>query len=255
MIAMHASTSFVRPFFLLAAAGLAVACGRIPGQFEILNDQVPTATCTIPTEETVYSGQGVLDLSLVRGGQESAYFFFPLLKNNLAGSTDGTDTNKIFLSSFAVDISVLSGAPTNTQALFNMLNANAGDPSYALLHYRTPWSGSVDSGGGLLSAAVPAFPVDLAAQILKLQEIGVAPSLFVNLRVRAFGSTTSRGIESDPFDYPIAICDGCLVANTQPCPYSSMPANPGNPCNPAQDNPVDCCLSGDTMICPPVVAQ
>ena len=39
------------------------------------------------------------------------------------------------------------------------------------------------------------------------------------------------------------------------CPYGAAPANLGNPCNPAQDTPVDCCSSGTGLICPPTVVQ
>ena len=258
MIAMQAPSPGIatRALLFVTLFGTTLgACGRIPGQFEIVNNQVPSAgTCSIPVDETVYAGQGRLDLSLVRASSESAYYVFPLLKNNLAASTSGPDVNQIFLSSFAVDIRPLGQAPPATQALFDAAN-NPGSADYALLHYQTPWSGSVASGGGKISSWVAAFPVDLAARIQATQEIGLSPSLWVNLRVRAFGSTTVQDIESDPFDYPVAVCSGCLVANLQPCPYTSPPANPGNPCNVAQDYPVDCCLSGSELICPPQVAQ
>jgi hypothetical protein len=261
MIAMNAPTPGITPRALvlatvatLAATALA-ACGRIPGQFEIVNNQVPRAGCSVPVDETVYAGQGLLDLSLVQGGAQTAYFVFPLLKNNLAPSTSGPDVNQIFLSSFAVDIRPLGPAPAKTQALFDAANGSSGSADYALLHYKTPWSGSVASGGGKISSFVAAFPVDLAARINATQEIGLSPSVWVNLRIRAFGSTTVQDIESDPFDYPVALCSGCLVANLQPCPYTTTPANTGNPCNVAQDYPVDCCLSGSSLVCPAVVAQ
>jgi hypothetical protein len=163
--------------------------------------------------------------------------------------------NQIFLSSFAVDIKPLGPAPAQTQVLFDKLNSDPSSADYALLHYQTPWSGSVGSGGSKISAFVAAFPTELAHRIGATGEVGLAPSLWVNLRVRAFGSTTTQTLESDPFDYPVSVCSGCLVANLSPCPYSSAPANPGNPCNVAQDYPVDCCLSGSNLICPAVVAQ
>ena len=237
---------------LSIACGLA-ACGRVPGQFEIVNNQVPSANCAVPVSDTVYQGQGTLDAKLVRSGAGSAYYVFPLLRNNLSGASgDGVDANKIVLTSFAVDISVLSGPPEVT-ALVDMLNA---DPSLsALLHYQTPWSGSLGSGGGELSAIVAAFPVELAGRMLGTLGLSVQPSTFVNLRIRSFGHTTTRDMESDPFDYPVAVCDGCLVANTGPCPFSTTPANMGNPCNVAQDYPVDCCTAGNDLICPAVVSQ
>src|SRR6476469_2545083 len=125
---------------LMSVAALA-ACGRVPGQFEIVNNQVPAANCSVPVNDNVYQGQGILDVKLVGSGASSAYFVFPLLKNNLPGSGPGEiDANQIVLSSFAVDISVLTG-PAPVTSLVDMLDA---DPSLSsLLHYQTPWSGSL----------------------------------------------------------------------------------------------------------------
>jgi hypothetical protein len=244
---------FHRLLPLLSLACGFVACGRVPGQFEIVNNQVPAANCSVPVNDSIYQGQGTLDAKLVRSAAGSAYFVFPLLRNNLSGASGGeVDANKIVLTSFAVDISVLSGPPEVT-SLVSMLNA---DPSLsALLHYKTPWSGSLSSGGGELSAIVAAFPTELAGRMLGTQGLSAQPSTFVNLRIRSFGHTTTRDIESDPFDYPVAVCDGCLIANTGACPFATMPANTGNPCNVAQDYPVDCCTAGNDLICPAVVSQ
>jgi hypothetical protein len=105
----------------------------------------------------------------------------------------------------------------------------------------------------MISAVVNAVPIELANRLRGTKEIGISPSLALNLRVRAFGSTTTKDIESDPFDFPIYVCDGCLVANLQPCPYTVPPTNRGNACNVAQDSPVDCCIAGNDLLCPPSV--
>src|SRR3954465_11405222 len=64
----------IRRFVSIMALSFIVgACGRIPGQFEILNNQVPLDGCVIPTNQTVYQGQGRLDLSLVSASATSAY--------------------------------------------------------------------------------------------------------------------------------------------------------------------------------------
>jgi len=235
---------------IVALSFIAGACGRIPGQFEILNNQVPLDGCVIPTNQTVYQGQGRLDLSLVSGSATSAYLFFPLLKNNLDPSSSGVDVNQIDLNSFAVDITPVGTLAPATQALFDSLNSDAS--LHWMLHTKSLWSGSIGSGG-MLSAVVNAVPIELANRLRATQEIGISPSLALNLRVRAFGKTTSKDIESDPFDFPIYVCEGCLVANVQPCPYTVAPTNTGNACNSAQDDPVDCCLSGNDLLCPPPV--
>lgn len=236
---------------VLTACALA-ACGRVPGQFEIVNNQVPTAGCSIPVNESLYQGQGRLDVSLVQRGSESAFFVFPLLRNNLPASGSGPDANQIKLKSFAVDISLLNAPPAITELMSGLETNAATSP---LLHYKTPWSGNIPSGGGQVSALVAAFPVELAARILGTQVLGTSPSVWMNLRVRSFGSTTTQDMESDPFDYPVAICAGCLIANVQPCPYTAAPQFVGNPCNVAQDSPVDCCINGNDLICPPTVVS
>jgi hypothetical protein len=245
--------------FALSTVVLALgACGRVPGQFEILNDQVPQPGCLIGVDTTVYRGRGTMDLSLVRAGSRGGYVVWPLMKNNMPAPTSGgIDNNQIFISSFAVDISPLN-APTQTGILLAGIEAGTDTTNpRSLLHFKQPWSGTIGSGGGLLSASVPAFPVNLARAISATNEIDVSPgSLTMNLRITAFGNTPYQDIQSDPFDFPIAVCAGCLVGNVQACPYQTAPANPGNECNVSQDAVVDCCTQNGTLICPPlVVAQ
>lgn len=225
---------------------LAFACGRVPGQFEILNDQVPITSgggCTIPVDEGVYSGEGKLDLSIVRGDFSTAYLVFPLIENNLpAAAGNGIDPNQIQLSGFNVDIGTIGVVPDSVSTVLQ---------GSSQLHYQTPWSGGIDSGGGKISAIVDAFPVALAQQLLASGGFGAQPSVVFNLKIQAVGTTNSgRSLQSDPFNYPVEVCAGCLVAHLAPCPYIAAPANLGNGCNPAQDEPVDCCTDNGVLVCP-----
>ncbi len=241
----------------LAASILSLAlgaCGRVPGQFEILNDQVPTSSasgCTVPVNATVYMGTGLLDLSIVNPGIGSAYFFFPLIENNLPSSSSAgaIDPNQIQLSGFQIDITPLGAAPpASVQSVFS----GAG----ALTHFEVPWSGGVKSGGGQISAIVGAFPVALAQQLSAASGVGGVPSLTVDLTVSALGTTnTGTHMTSDPFHFPLQICSGCLTTSLGPCSSSVAAANMGNACNPAQDAPVDCCSNNGALICPSPVAQ
>jgi hypothetical protein len=125
----------------------------------------------------------------------------------------------------------------------------------SMLHYQTPWSGGVASGGGKLNAIVEALPVQLAQQLLATGSFGNDPSLVLKLTVQALGTTNSgRSMQSDPFDFPVEVCAGCLVGHVASCPYSVAATNPGNPCNPAQDVTVDCCTDNGVLTCPPTVA-
>jgi hypothetical protein len=242
-----------RPLSIVAAMLPLVvgACGRVPGQFEILNDQIPIPAagggCTVPINAVAYQGAGRLDLSVVSGAADAAYFFFPLIKNNLPGARSGAqDPNEIQLSGFNIDITPLASTSPET----NTVLAESGSA-----HFRTAWSGGISSGGGQLSAIVNAFPVDLAQQLLRDGGVSKNPSAILNLRIQALGTTAfGTEMQSDPFNFPLEVCVGCLVASVQACPFLTTPANPGNPCNPAQELPVDCCTENGALLCPATVA-
>lgn len=242
---------------LIALPCVFAACGRVPGQFEIVQNQVPQDGCLIGTDTSVYRGAGTLDLSLIQTGARSAYVIFPLLRNNLPGSSGGPDPNRIEVHSFAVDIgpSQYGALPDGVRTLFDALEGGgSSSPDYALLHFSAPWAASIDSGGGVAASGVAAFPLELAARVRATGSVGASRSSMVaNIRVRAFGSTTTQDVESDPFDFPVYVCDGCLVANVLTCPFSSNPTNLGNACNISQDDYVDCCSSNGSLICPPIV--
>jgi hypothetical protein len=241
--------TFVAALLPLAFA----ACGRVPGQFEILNNQVPTMSggCEIMVNPMIYRGQGTLDVGVVQPGYGTAYELFPLVENNLPGGVmAGHDPNQIQLSGFDVDISVLGTAPPAAAQVIS--NAETANP--ALLHYRVPWSGGVSSGGGQIATAVSVVPVDLAGALLTNGGLGTSPALTLNVRVEALGTTTNgTTMTSDPFNYPIQVCNGCLVGNVAPCPLKTV-TNAGNACNPAQDAIVDCCTDNGALICPATVS-
>ena len=244
--------------FVLVVCGFA-ACGRVPGQFEIVQNQQPQPGCTVDTSATLYRGDGTLDLQLVQAGARAAYLVFPLVRNNLSGSSGGgPDTNQIQMDSFAVDIgpSKFGALPPNVATLFGTLeHAAHNSADYALLHYSVPWSATLGSNGGTAATLVAAFPVDLARRVAATGDVGASrTSMVVNAHIRAFGKTDTQDLESDPFDFPIYVCSGCLVGNVLTCPYMSDPANTGNPCNVAQDNRVDCCSLNGSLVCPAIVS-
>ncbi|HXI55103.1 MAG TPA: hypothetical protein VNO55_03540, partial [Polyangia bacterium] len=72
-------------------------------------------------------------------------------------------------------------------------------------------------------------------------------------RIRVSGDRSGT-VDSDPFLFPIRVCDGCLIGRVETCPFTTPPTNTGNACNVAQDEVVDCCSTGDNLTCPASVA-
>jgi hypothetical protein len=251
--------TFVRTFFTRSAMCvpglllfLVLGCGKVPGQFVIIQNQVPGENCSVSTSSSLYLPSGLLDVSLVRAEAPTAYLVFPLLENDLPGPGGGqtVDGNRIALSAFNVDLHLTStDAPTEIADMFSGLETSH-DP---LVHFSIATSGSVASAGGHTAAIVESFPTGLATTLAPMLTPGM--HVFVNIRVRALGNKLTGAVVSDDFDFPIQLCSGCLVASVQACPVSKVPARLGNPCNPAQDDPVDCCLIGGSLVCPSVVSQ
>jgi hypothetical protein len=240
----------------LWASLLISGCGNPPGQFLIVQNQVPTEQCQIPSDlGTLYRGDGVMDVRLVNDFAEFGYVVFPLMQNNYPGPGGGDpgDPNRIALSGFRVDIGLPEDAPPGPiTELFNTLSSPETGPD-PLIRYSIPWSGSVASGGGNTAAAVNAFPGALAREIRKTGALSTVPYVWVYSTIRALGNNLASSVESDPFRYPIRVCDGCLINRIENCPVSHAVAT-GNPCNLSQDGMVDCCTSGTGLVCPATVA-
>jgi hypothetical protein len=236
---------------ILGAALFLGSCGTPPGQFIIIQNQVPESGCVIPgTLSALYLDAGELDVSLINDGADTGYLFFPLMQNNALGTTGGgIDPNRIALSEFQVDLSVNTDAPGAIVSLFQ------NPPKPELIKFSVPTSGSVASGGGDTAGSVNAVPAELARDIRSTKNVLVSPGDFFYLTatVRVQGKTLTSTVTSDPFHYPIRVCNGCLANDLGICPLAQAGSDTGNPCNIAQDQSVDCCELGSSLVCPPVV--
>jgi hypothetical protein len=258
---------------LTTVAGVAVLAlfagcsGTPPGEFIIIQNQVPNADCTIPaTVGSLYRGEGTLDVRLIGDGP-GGYQLFPLLQNNFPGPSGGmiTDANRIALSGFDVEIDVPDGAPPGdiTTLIRSYRSADPTDPAnanfdtptlqrhQALVEYSTLTSGSVAAGGGDTASGVNVFPGELAQTIRNLGVLSTTNRYTVMVSARARGETLVSSVRSDAFKYPIELCDGCLIFSQGTCPVA---AAMGNSCNVGQDEGTGCCTIAGSLVCPATVA-
>jgi hypothetical protein len=200
---------------------------------------------------------GTLDVRLVTDFAQEGYVLFPLMQNNYPGPTgnDAGDPNRIALSSYRVDVTLPEDPPAGAIAdLFAALETSGADGAPdPMIQYTVPTSGSVASGGGNTAGGVNVFPGALARAIRKTGQLQTMPYMWMYATVRAQGNNLASSVESDPFRYPIKVCDGCLINSREVCPVSH-PVLKGNECNISQDGFVDCCTSGTGLVCPSTVA-
>jgi hypothetical protein len=238
---------------LLASLG----CGKVPGQFIILDNKAPQANCSVTADPGAASlVSGFMDVSIVNDAALTAYLTIPLMENDLPppGAGQFVDGNRIALSSFDVDLHLVSN-PTHPQDVVDLFQGLEGNQD-PLVHFNIPTSGSVPSGGGHSASFVESFPASLARKIRdELHAPQPGSQLQVEIRLSARGSKITGAIQSDDFVFPISVCNGCLVNSVQTCPVKTPPIEKGDPCNVAQDAPVDCCMLGTQLVCPSIVAS
>jgi hypothetical protein len=228
----------------LGAAALLAACGADSDRFFIVQNQVPQDGCVIPGDHsTLYRGAGTFDVGLVSAGW-GGYRLFPLLQSDLPalGQEGGTEPNRLSLRKFHVVLDLGAEPPPEMVALF------ANQALWPYLDYEEPWSGTLEPGGGTISAGVTVVPAEVARQIDASGVFDRISSVLLEARVRAVGDTLNDTIESREFRYPIYACKHCLISYLGTCPYA--PVNTGNVCNVAQDDAVDCCTDGQSLVCP-----
>jgi len=230
--------------------GGAGCSGTPPGEFIIVQNQVPDAMCTIPaTLGTVYRGEGVLDVRLSDG-----YELFPVLQNNFPapGAGQSVDANRIAISGFDVDVAVPANASSNPVTdLINGLRPAGARPD-PLVQFSTLTSGSVASGGGNTASSVGVVPGDLVRKLQEQNVLTATNHFWILATVHARGATLVGTVRSDGFRYPIELCDGCLIVDQGACPVA---AASGSACNIGQDQSVGCCESAGQLVCPSVVAS
>jgi hypothetical protein len=105
--------------------------------------------------------------------------------------------------------------------------------------------------GGTLGAG---FTIIDASQLEILAPLVAGRDIEVVARVVVYGDVEGDTVESKPFDYPVTICNGCLVTSLGEC--SSLPsdvtgqADEGALCTPGNNGRVQCCNSGGFATCP-----
>ncbi len=249
----------------LVLAGVALTgCVESGSGLFIVQAQVPEVvenTCKIPgTRTEVYLASGTLDVALDR---PRPYRLYPLVTNVLplvGEKTLDVEPNRLQMTGFEVRIDPPPGIRVTWPA-----------DAPPVFKWNAPLVILPDETHATIAEVISAKH---AAAILKMFQEGKLPSdlreqVRFKVTIRAKARHGSSIITSDPFEFPIRVCYGCLQTGfTQPQfadfsfpkvpPCSKLASNPylGNPCNPAQDyGPVLCCArdaSGRDLECPAV---
>ena len=242
---------------ILIASGLASlgaggsGCANPPATVVILQIQKPkidadTHACVVGTDLQDPRLDGVFDVDLDR---DYPYYVYPLVQNRLPSlqTSGGVQRNAVSLTAIRVDIKPPAG-----------VNADwaAGCPGT----FDSPASVMIDPNQ-TQALAVRGFLPCHARRLRELIAQMAIPAdnsqpVFFTLDLKAVASHNGDSVESDPFQFQVSVCAGCLQSMfplTPACIDAPKPnPRPGNLCNIAQDGPqVLCCLdSQGGLVCP-----
>jgi len=229
-----------------------VGCADTGGQtLLILNNSDPGAGCVVtPTEGSHFLPSGRIDaLGVTMHNSTIGYLATPTIKN-LADSQDGklTTERTVILHGARIDVSV-GNHPDGTPILD--ATATASLDALNALKYTAPFAGSIAPDGALAGVAFEAVPAAVIAAIGPTLAVG--ENALVTTSFSVFGKTTSGGnVESDAFDYPVTVCNGCLFTDLGSCVGlvdGDYPA--GGVCGTFQDGASACCTTSTGLfVCP-----
>lgn len=239
--------SRVAPLFALAlAAGLA-GCAEDVGDGSlrvIRNEAVEEGSCKITGVLTAPGrASGIIEVA-----SPVDYRLTPVVQN-FASSASGklTAQRTAFLEGARVDLTFENESLFTAAELTELTDAG-------ITKFSSAFSAAVSPDGGTSGVDFSVVPSELLAKLRpKLASLGTT---VVNVRLRLYGKMGGSSVESEPFFYPVTVCDHnvvpCVIGTTFTCGAPGVTVRKGNPCNPFQDGPVDCCTSAGTLVCPGV---
>ncbi|MCG5055919.1 MAG: hypothetical protein KA712_23425 [Myxococcales bacterium] len=244
------ATGVLARVLALAAGGLpalASCSADVNSSLVIVQNQVPETedgACIIPSKrDNLRRFSGVYDVDL---DQDYPFFMFPLVRNNLPAISEdnAVELNRIEYTGVEVQIEPPPGITFPSTEACPSAFAESERVSLAPDEER--------------SSMVRVFQPCHSATLRAMFNQGTLPddpAALVQFRavVRAIGRHAGKTVESDPFEYAVRVCKGCLQRGYQEAfavfDYPKVPkctalsANPysGNACNPAQDSLILCC--------------
>jgi hypothetical protein len=211
----------------------------------ILNNSAPAATGCMFTGATTqpFESHGIIaTISPI------PYQFTPLIQSRITSTTTDQAQRTITLQGADVALSVASVSIMSATGGFSTPPAPGlgADAAFKVL-----FSGSV-TPGGTVNIGMDLIPLTTLATIAQLAGTGDHVHAEVVAKVTVYGTLGGDRVNGEPFQYPVTVCNDCVVVNLGACGPMTMTSVVGNPCNPFQDGTVACCETNGSLVCPAI---
>jgi hypothetical protein len=235
-----------------AVITFALACTGCPANsgdegFVILNNTAPpTGTCLL----TGVAGQPSISQGAISTLSPTGYLFTPLFESQITAlmgqelqRTVEFQGANVQLTVEAVTIQHPNGAFDHPSMLPTLTGTDA--------KFQALFSGSL-APGGTANESFEIIPASAIGAIAQGAGLGSGDHLSAEVKavISPFGSMGGNRVDGTPFQYPVTVCNDCIVFDHGACPITGT-LRLGNPCQPFQDVAVDCCHdASNALICP-----
>jgi hypothetical protein len=210
----------------------------------VLNNTAVTETCTL---------SGAASQPFIAHGQiwaksPNGYFLTPLIQSRVTSADSVDDTQRtIFLTGANVSLEVKAVTIEKPDGSFvNGPAITLQQPQFSAL-----FSGSLPPSG-TVNVGFDVIPPQVLRQILTSSGAGATDKMTAEVlaTVNILGTLGGDALESSPFQFPVAVCNNCVVVDNGTCPLLTAPRT-GNACNAFQDGVIDCCHdASNNFVCP-----
>jgi len=181
------------------------------------------------------------------------YVFNPLLESRITAAQGKESLRTIIVTGANVDLQI--GPTERIDAAGNVTI----DDTVATASFKSLFTTPLPPNGGLATGQFDLVPLSAVSELrAHLGAIGSGEHVHSQVIATAtiLGDYYGDEIESSPFQFPVTLCNDCVVNDLGDCATLQMSTTvrPGNACNVFQDGIVDCCedLTNNTFICPAI---
>jgi hypothetical protein len=229
---------------LIPLALVACADSGDEGIYVLTNTAVTGESCALTGDPM----QAMVGHGLINVNSPIAYVMTPLVQSRIQSVENVDDTSKTIQLRGADIRLTIKAVSIERDGNFMVTNPNTELPGFSVL-----FSGAIKPSGSV-NAFVDLIPPGTLRSIAQMSGANLTTD---SLNTEVLAEVTIKGdlggdsVESQPFFYPVTVCNDCVIVNNGACPMTVAEPRTGNACNPYQDGVVDCCVdASNNLICP-----
>lgn len=235
-----------RVVILLTATLGACAVDAGDESFIVRDNLAPAeSACTFTAE----LGSATVSRGIISTQSPTPYLFNPLLESRVVAAEGKESLRTILVKGAHIDLTV---GPTEVVDAAGGVTLDSTTRTY---QFDSLTSAALPPNGGLATAQFDAVSLQAIADV-RAAAGGNRVHAQAVVKAVVFGDFYGEELDSNSFQYPVTICNDCVIGTTfGDC--ATIPAGvmvrAGNPCSPFQDGVVDCCIdkaNNNALVCP-----